>query len=77
MIGQGSVCPKPFRPLLRGLRESRSPSVLSLLERRPKTIEFMNAVFALPAVTRKSASAAPETEESDVNHPKSLGARAG
>ena len=73
----GQCLPQTLSSIIaRMKRELQSFRTLPL-GKKAKTIEFMNAVFVLPAVTRKPASAAPETEESDVSHPKSLSARAG
>ena len=72
----GQCLPQTLSSIIaRMKRELQSFRTLPL-GKKAETSEFMNAVFVLPAVTRKSASAAPETEESDVSHPKSLGARA-
>ena len=63
----GQCLPQTLSSIIaRMKRELQSFRTLPL-GKKAKTIEFMNAVF-LPAVTRKSASAAPETEESDVSH---------
>ena len=64
----GQCLPQTLSSIIaRMKRELQSFRTLPL-GKKAKTIEFMNAVFVLPAVTRKSASAAPETEESDVSH---------
>ena len=66
----GQCLPQTLSSIIaRMKRELQSFRTLPL-GKKAKTIEYMNAVFVLPAVTRKSASAAPEseTEESDVSH---------